>query len=71
VLRKRLIRLVPLLDLFAYVATTEARAEAAADVAQLVEGGNFDVKPTGASVVNATMYQNGQALKFLNVFRGV
>jgi hypothetical protein len=59
VLRRRLIRLVPLLDLLA------------ADVAQLVEGGNFDVKPTGASVVNATMYQNGQALKFLNVFRGV
>jgi hypothetical protein len=54
-----LIRLVPLLDLLA------------ADVAQLVAGGNFDVKPTGASVVNATMYQNGQALKFLNVFRGV
>jgi hypothetical protein len=70
VLRRRLILLVPLLDLFAFVATTEARAEVA-DVAQLVEGGNFDFKPTGASVVKTTMYQNGQAHKFLNVFRGV
>jgi hypothetical protein len=70
VLRRRLILLVPLLDLFAFVSTTEVRGEAA-DVAQLVEGGNFDVKPTGASVVNATMNQNGQPHIFLNVFRGV
>ena len=38
----------------------------AADVATGVEGENFDVKPTGTSIVNATMYQNGQALKFTN-----
>ena len=38
----------------------------AADVATSVEGEHFDVKPTGTSIVNATMYQNGQALKFTN-----
>jgi hypothetical protein len=39
----------------------------AADVATSVEGENFDVKPTGTSVVgNTTLYSNGQALKFSN-----
>src|SRR5829696_6495037 len=41
----------------------------AADVATSVEGENFDVKPTGTSVVtNTTLYSapNGQALKFTN-----
>jgi hypothetical protein len=36
----------------------------AADVA--VEGENFDVKPTGTSVVTGTMYSNGKALRFSN-----
>jgi hypothetical protein len=31
-----------------------------------VDGENVDDKPTGTSIVNATMYQNGQALEFLN-----
>jgi hypothetical protein len=35
-----------------------------ADVA--VEGENFDVKPTGTSVVTGTMYSNGKALRFSN-----
>jgi len=69
-LRGPLILLVPLLALFAFVTTTVERAEGA-DAAPLVEGENFDVKPTGTSIVSATMYQNGHALKFLNVFRGV
>jgi hypothetical protein len=65
-LRRRVILLVPLLALLAFVATTEKRAEAA-DVASLVEGENFDVKPTGTSVVTSTtLYSNGQALKFTN-----
>jgi Calcineurin-like phosphoesterase len=39
----------------------------AADVATSVEGENFDIKPTGTSVVgNTTLYSNGQALKFSN-----
>jgi len=41
----------------------------AADVATRVEGENFDVKPTGTTVVtNTTLYSppNGQALKFTN-----
>ncbi len=69
-LRRRLILLVPLLALFAFVATTVERAEGT-DVASLVEGENFDVKPTATSIVNASINQNGQALKLLNVFRGV
>src|SRR5215203_2193402 len=65
-LRRRVILLVPLLALCAFVATTEKRAEAA-DVASLVEGENFDVKPTGTTVVtDAVLYRNGQALKFTN-----
>jgi hypothetical protein len=70
VLRRHIVLLAPLLALSAFVATTEERAEAA-DVAPLVEGEKFAVKPTGISIVNATMYQVGQALKILNVFRGV
>jgi acid phosphatase type 7 len=39
----------------------------AADVATPVEAENFDVKPTGTSVVaDSTLYSNGQALKFSN-----
>src|SRR5215211_9132261 len=39
----------------------------AADVATPVEAENFDVKPTGTSVVtDTTLYSNGQALKFSN-----
>ena len=39
----------------------------AADVATRVEGENFDIKPTGTSVVtDTTLYSNGQALKFTN-----
>jgi acid phosphatase type 7 len=39
----------------------------AADVATPVEAENFDVKPTGTSVVADTaLYSNGQALKFSN-----
>src|SRR5215217_1226396 len=68
VLRMRVILLVPLLALFAFVATTEERAEAE-DVATRVEGENFDEQPIGTSVVtNTTLYAppNGQALKFTN-----
>jgi hypothetical protein len=36
----------------------------AADVA--VEGENFDVRPTGTSIVTGTMYSEGKALKFSN-----
>jgi len=64
----RVILLVPLLALFAFVATTEERAEAE-DVATRVEGENFDEQPIGTSVVtNTTLYAppNGQALKFTN-----
>jgi hypothetical protein len=65
-LRKRLILLVPLLALFAFVATTEERAEAT-DVATRVEGEAFDVQPTGTKVVTDSAYYsppNSQALKF-------
>src|SRR5215216_1836305 len=68
VLRMRVILLVPLLALFAFVATTEERAEAE-DVATRVEGENFDEQPIGTSVVtNTTLYAppDGQALKFTN-----
>jgi hypothetical protein len=65
VLRKHIVLQAPLLALFALVATREEQAEAA-DVAPLVEGENFDVKPTDASIVNVTMHQNGRALEFLN-----
>ena len=63
---RRSILLVLLLTMFAFVATTEEPA-GAADVAQTVEGENFDVKPTGTSIVsNATLYSGGKALKFSN-----
>jgi hypothetical protein len=62
-LRRRLILLVPLLALFAFVATTEERAEAA-DVAPAVEGENFDDQTPGTSIVSGSMYSGGQALKF-------
>ena len=63
---KRVILLVPLLALFAFVATIEERAEAA-DVATPVEGETMDVQPTGTSVeTDTTLYSNGQALMFSN-----
>ena len=61
-MRRRLILLVPLLALFAFVATTEERAEAS-DVAP-VQGELMNSQLTGTSVVNDPMYQNGKALKF-------
>ena len=66
-MRRRLILLVPLLALFAFVvATTEERAEAS-DVAP-VRGELMNSQLTGTSVgtsvVNDPMYQNGQTLKF-------
>ncbi len=60
-MRKRVVLLVPLLALFAFVATAEA-----ADIATPVEGEAMDVRPTGTSVVSGTTYSNGQALKFTN-----
>jgi hypothetical protein len=64
VLRGRLIPLVPLLALFAFVATTEERAEAV-DEATRVEGENFTSKPAGTTIVtDTTLYSNDQALKF-------
>src|SRR5215218_3565494 len=54
--------------MFAFVATTEERA-GAADVAQTVEGENFDVKPTGTQVVTDTIYHNGQALEFTDTVK--
>jgi Thrombospondin type 3 repeat/Right handed beta helix region len=66
VLSKRLILLVPLLALFAFVATTEERAEAVSDGGP-VEGELMEFQPKpGTDVVNDPMYQNGQALKFLS-----
>jgi hypothetical protein len=68
VLRRRLILLVPLLVLFAFVTTGVERAEGA-DVAPLVEGESFDIKPSGTKVVtDPTFYAppNSQALKFTN-----
>jgi hypothetical protein len=46
----------------------------AADVvaATRVEGETFDVRPTGTSVVtDATLYSNGQALKFSKALRSL
>jgi hypothetical protein len=67
--RRRLILLVPMLALFAFVATTEERAEAS-DVAP-VQGELMNSQLTGTSVgtsvVNDPMYQNGQALKFSSI----
>jgi hypothetical protein len=65
VVRRRLILLVPLLALFAFVATTEERAEAS-DVAP-VQGELMNSQLTGTSVVNDPMYQNGKALKFSSI----
>jgi parallel beta-helix repeat protein len=67
-LRKRLILLVPLLALFAFVAMTEERAEAI-DEPTRVEGEDFDVQPTGTKVVRDSTYYsppNYEALKFTN-----
>jgi hypothetical protein len=63
--RRRLILLVPLLALFAFVATTEERAEAS-DVAP-VQGELMNSQLTGTSVVNDPMYQNDKALKFSSI----
>jgi Protein of unknown function (DUF1565)/Thrombospondin type 3 repeat len=59
----RLILLAPLLALFAFVATTEQQAEAVS-FGGPVQGELMETRPTGTSVVNDPMYQNGQALKF-------
>jgi hypothetical protein len=64
-LGRRLVLLVSLLAMIAFVATTHDKRAEAADVAPLVQGENFDVKPTGTKVVTDTaLYANGQALKF-------
>jgi hypothetical protein len=63
--RRRLILLVPLLALFAFVATTEEQAEAS-DVAP-VQGELMEFQSTGTSVVNDPMYQEGKALKFSSI----
>jgi hypothetical protein len=65
---RRSILLVLLLTMFASVATTEERA-GAADVAQPVEGENFDSQPTGTRVVTDTIYHNGQALEFTDTVK--
>ena len=62
-MRGRLILLVPLLALFALVATTEEQAEAA-NVAPLVEGENFTNRPAGTNVITGAGYSGGAALKF-------
>jgi hypothetical protein len=62
-LRKRIILLGPLLALCAFVATTEERAEAVS-FGDPVQGELMESRPTGTSVVNDPMYQEGQALKF-------
>jgi hypothetical protein len=62
VLRLRLILLVPLLALFALLATTEEQAEAA-DVARLIEGESFN-RPAGTNVITGSGYSGGAALKF-------
>ena len=63
---KRIILLMPLVALFAFVAMIEQRAEAA-DVATSVEGETMDVQPTGTSVeTDTSLYSNGQALMFSN-----
>jgi hypothetical protein len=63
-LRGRLILLVPLLTMFAFVATTRDKRAEAADVATGVEGENFATKPAGYSVISGAGYSGGAALKF-------
>lgn len=61
-MRRRLILLVPLLALFAFVAKTEERAEAADP---RVEGENFTNPPTGTyDVITGAGYSGGAALRF-------
>jgi hypothetical protein len=60
-LRRRLILLVPLLALFAFVATTEERAEAA-NIA--VEGESFNRPASGTNLITGAGYSGGAALKF-------
>jgi expansin (peptidoglycan-binding protein) len=62
-MKRRVILLAPLLALFAFVATTEKRVEAA-DVATRVEGEQFATKPAGYSTVSGAGYSGGAALKF-------
>ena len=62
-MKRRIILLAPLLALFAFVATTEKRVEAA-DVATLVEGEKFATKPAGSSIISGAGYSGGAALKF-------
>jgi hypothetical protein len=60
-LRKRLILLVPLLALFAFVATTEERAEAANIT---IQGESFNQPASGTNLITGTGYSGGAALKF-------
>ncbi len=62
-MKRRIILLAPLLALFAFVATTEKRVEAA-DVATLVEGEKLATKPAGYSIISGAGYSGGAALKF-------
>src|SRR5215203_3091537 len=55
--------LVPLLALFALVATTEEQAEAA-NVAPLIEGESFNRPASGTTLITGTGYSGGAALKF-------
>jgi hypothetical protein len=55
----------PMLAMFAFVMTTEERAEAAS-VGGPVQGELMEFQPTGTSVVNDPMYEEGKALKFLS-----
>src|SRR5215210_6526684 len=68
VLERLSILLVLLLAMFASVAATEERA-GAADVAQPVEGENFDRQSTGTRVVTDTIYRNGRALEYTDMVR--
>ena len=62
-LRRRLILLVPLLVLFAFLGTTVERAEGA-DVVTRVEGEDFTSQPAGSNVISGAGYSGGEALKF-------
>ena len=62
-LRRRLILLVPLLVLFAFLGTTVERAEGA-DVVTRAEGEDFTSQPAGSNVISGAGYSGGAALKF-------
>jgi hypothetical protein len=62
-MKRRVIMLAPLLALFAFVATTEKRVEAA-DVATRVEGERFATNPADSKMISGAGYSEGAALKF-------